>query len=268
MKIKLGFSPCPNDTFMFDALVHEKIDTEGLIFDVILADIEQLNKWSIEGILDATKISYSAFLFCHQKYIILDSGSALGNNCGPILVKKKDTIFNKKSVIAIPGEFTTANMLFSFAFPDNNVKKEVLFSQIEDFVLTDKVDAGLLIHENRFTYQNKGLVKIKDLGEYWEETTRLPIPLGSIVVKRKFPDSEKQKIQRVIRRSIQYAFNNPLSSREYVKRHAQEITDSIIEKHIKLYVNEFSISLKNKAKRAVLKMFEGKGIDMDNMFYK
>ena len=166
MRIKIGFSPCPNDTFMFDALVHKKIDTEGLIFDVNLADIEELNKWSIEGRMDVTKVSYSAFLLCKEKYIILDSGSALGDNCGPILVKKRNAIFNKRSMIAIPGEFTTANMLCSFVFPEHINKKVVLFSDIESCILNDKADAGLLIHENRFTYQKKGLEKIKDLGEY------------------------------------------------------------------------------------------------------
>ena len=266
MRITFGFSTCPNDTFMFDALVHKKIDTEGIDFDVKLADIEKLNKWSLQARLDITKVSYGAFLLCNDKYIIIDSGSALGNNCGPILVKNKNTVFDKRSSIAIPGKNTTANMLCSFFYPENVNKKVVLFSDIESYIISGKVDAGLLIHENRFTYQKKGLEKIKDLGECWQEKTKSPIPLGGIVVKRKLEKQIQHKIQRVIKRSINYAFNNPLSSKEYVKSYAQEIDDLIIEKHIDLYVNKFSLSLGKEGKKSIIKMLEGYNLTSKNMF--
>ena len=162
MKLTLGFSPCPNDTFIFDALAHHKIDTEGLEFEVIFADVEQLNKWALQGKLDITKISYNAFTNCVNDYALLDSGSALGNNCGPLLIKKPNTIFTKESKIAIPGKYTTANMLFNIAFPNHKNKVELLFSEIEDEVINGSIDVGLIIHENRFTYEDKGLEKIKE----------------------------------------------------------------------------------------------------------
>ena len=192
MKLTLGFSPCPNDTFIFDALVHHKIDTEGLEFKVVFADVEKLNKWAFQGKLDVTKISYNAFTHCVSDYVLLDSGSALGNNCGPILIKKPNTILNTESKIAIPGKYTTANMLLNIAFPKNQNKVETIFYKIESQVLEGKVDAGLIIHENRFTYKDKGLYKISDLGEFWEKETGLPIPLGGIVVKRELPLSEQK----------------------------------------------------------------------------
>ena len=168
MKLTLGFSTCPNDTFIFDALVHHKIDTEGLDFEVVLADVEQLNMWAIDGKLDVTKLSYYAFTYCVNDYALLDSGSALGNNCGPLLIKKPETILTFESKIAIPGKHTTANMLLGIAFPEYQNKVETLFSDIEDAILTNEVDAGLIIHENRFTYQDKGLEKVKDLGKFWK----------------------------------------------------------------------------------------------------
>ena len=181
MKLKLGFSTCPNDTFMFDAMVHHKIDTFGLDFDLHLADIEELNQLSLKGELDITKISYAAYTKVSDKYIFLNSGSALGENNGPILISKRkiypDEVNNLK--IAIPGKNTTANMLLSIAYPEAKSKVEYLFSDIEDVVLSDEVDAGLIIHENRFTYEKKGLKKIIDLGEFWERKTNKPIPLKS-----------------------------------------------------------------------------------------
>ncbi|MDG2263848.1 MAG: 1,4-dihydroxy-6-naphthoate synthase, partial [Flavobacteriales bacterium] len=197
MKLTLGFSPCPNDTFIFDALVHHKIDTEGLEFEVIFADVEQLNKWACQGKLDITKLSYNAFTHCVNDYALLDSGSALGNNCGPLLIKKPNTILTKESKIAIPGKYTTANMLLNIAFPNHQNKVEILFSEIENKVLEGKVDAGLIIHENRFTYEDKGLEKEKDLGEFWEEETGLPIPLGGIVTNRRLSLGTQQKIERI-----------------------------------------------------------------------
>ena len=257
MKLTLGFSPCPNDTFIFDAIVHQKIDTEGLEFEVIFSDVEQLNKWAFDGKLDVTKLSYNAFTHCLDKYILLDSGSALGRNCGPILLKKSGTILTPDSKIAIPGKYTTANMLLSISNPEYTNKVETLFSEIENDVLSGKVDAGLIIHENRFTYQHKGLEKVKDLGEFWEEKTGLPIPLGGIVVNRDLPLEVQKKFARVLRKSVEFAIANRGSSSEFVKCHSQEMETEVIDDHINLYVNEFSVSLGEEGRRSVEKVFEG-----------
>jgi len=266
MKLTLGFSPCPNDTFIFDALVHHKIDTEGLEFEVIFADVEQLNKWACQGKLDITKLSYNAFTHCVNDYALLDSGSALGNNCGPLLIKKPNTILTKESKIAIPGKYTTANMLLNIAFPNHQNKVEILFSEIENKVLEGRVDAGLIIHENRFTYQEKGLEKVKDLGEFWEEETGLPIPLGGIVVKRELPLATQQKIERVLRKSVEFAFENPNSSADYVKFHAQEMGKEVVDAHIALYVNYYSISLGEQGRKAVELLFEKSGKESKSIY--
>ena len=256
MKLTLGFSPCPNDTFIFDAMVHHKIDTEGLDFEVIFGDVEQLNKWAFQGKLDITKLSFNAFTHCVNDYALLDSGSALGNNCGPLLIKKPNTILTTNSKIAIPGKYTTANMLLNIAYPHYKNKVETLFSDIENDIINGNVDAGIIIHENRFTYKEKGLEKAKDLGEFWEEETGLPIPLGGIVIKRSLPFEVQEKMERVLRKSVKYAFANPNSSADYVKCHAQEMEKEVVDAHINLYVNYFSISLGIEGKEAVQLLFE------------
>ncbi len=252
-KLTLGFSPCPNDTFIFDALIHHKIDTEGLSFDIVLLDVEELNNKALNGELDITKLSYHAFAYVSHQYILLNSGSALGENCGPLLISKKKMsktqIENGK--IAIPGKMTTANFLFSIEYPDSNNKEAVLFSEIEKGVLSGEYDAGVIIHENRFTYKEKGLHKICDLGEVWEQKTKYPIPLGGIATKRDFPIELQQKVDRVIKRSIEFAFQNPKSSLEFVKQHAQEMDEAVMQKHIELYVNDYSIDLGEKGKSAI-----------------
>ena len=256
MRLTLGFSPCPNDTFIFDALVHNKIDTEGLEFDVYLQDVERLNKWSFKGKLDITKLSYHAFIHSSSEYLILDSGSALGNNCGPILIKKKGTILNVDSKIAIPGKFTTANMLLDIAFPLYKNKVETLFSKIEESVINGTVQAGLIIHENRFTYLGKGLEKIKDLGEFWHESTDLPIPLGGIVVKKTVPKTVQQKIERVLKRSIEYAIDKKDYSLPFITSNSQSIKKEIVKAHINLYVNKYSVSLGLEGRNAIKLLFE------------
>ena len=266
MKLTLGFSPCPNDTFIFDALVHHKIDTEGLEFEVVFADVEQLNLWALAGKLDVTKLSFNAFTYCVEDYALLDSGSALGRNCGPLLIKKPNTILTSESTIAIPGKYTTANMLLNIAYPDYINKVETLFSDIENDVLSEKVDAGLIIHENRFTYQDKGLEKVKDLGEFWEEKTGLPIPLGGIVIKRNLSLDVQLKVERVLRRSVEYAFANPNSSADYVQCHAQEMEKDVVDAHINLYVNGFSISIGKEGKKAVEMVFEKLEKETNNIF--
>ena len=256
-KLSIGFSPCPNDTFIFDALIHGKIDTEGLSFDVHMADVEELNLMAFRGDLDITKLSYHAFLHILEEYIMMDSGSALGNNCGPLLIKisgAKDPLAN--DLIAIPGKYTTANFLLNYAFPELQNKKELLFSEIESSIKNEVVSAGLIIHENRFTYADRGFEKVKDLGEHWEQNTGMPIPLGGIAIKRNLDKSLHEKVQRLIRKSIEYAFENPSESLAFVKRNAQEMDTEVMQKHINLYVNDYSISLGEKGKAAIEYMYE------------
>jgi 1,4-dihydroxy-6-naphthoate synthase len=256
--ITLGFSPCPNDCFIFDALLHGKIDTEGLQFEVFMEDVEALNQKAFRNELDVTKLSYYAYAHLTKQYQLLDAGSALGNGCGPLLISANNyqPVTVSQLRIAIPGKYTTANFLLSLAFPDAKNKIEMLFSDIEDDVLNGKVDAGLIIHENRFTYEQKGLKKIIDLGEYWETLTNAPIPLGGIVVKRNLPYDLKQKVNRILRKSVEYAFANPKSSLDFVKAHAQEMGEEVMYKHINLYVNNFSINLGIEGKQAINLLFD------------
>ncbi|MEZ4955568.1 MAG: 1,4-dihydroxy-6-naphthoate synthase [Saprospiraceae bacterium] len=258
MKISLGFSPCPNDTFIFDAMIHHKIDTEGLEFDVVMKDVEELNQKAFAGELDMTKLSYHAFAHLINKYVLLTAGSALGNNCGPLLISKSPLANEKveNGQIAIPGKFTTANFLLSIAYPKAVNKVEMLFSDIEQAVLDGKVDAGLIIHENRFTYQEKGLHKIQDLGEYWEQTTKLPIPLGGIVVKRGLPLEIQLRLNRIMEKSVRFALTSPTSSKSFVEKFAQEMDTHVMYEHIKLYVNDFTVNLGKSGKLAVHRLFE------------
>ena len=257
MKLTLGFSTCPNDTFIFDAMVHKRIDTEGLDFELVLADVEELNKAAFEHQIDITKLSYHAYAYISDNYILLDSGSALGNNNGPLLISKHKIYPDEVSdiSIAIPGKNTTANLLLSIAYPEAKNKKEYLFSDIEEAVLSNEIDAGLIIHENRFTYAERGLKKIIDLGKYWETKTKLPIPLGGIVVNRKLPLEIQQKVNRVLRKSLEYAYENPTISLPFIKQYAQEMNEEVMRKHIELYVNEYSLDLGKKGKEAIRELY-------------
>lgn len=257
-KITLGFSPCPNDTFIFDAWVNGKIDNEGLEAEIVMEDVEALNQRAFRGELAVTKLSYHAFAYCTDIYQLLNAGSALGHGVGPLLISKTPLSENALSnaSIAIPGKWTTANFLLSLAFPQAQHKTELLFSDIENKVLDGTFDAGLIIHENRFTYAERGLNKIIDLGEYWENLTWLPIPLGGIVVKRNLPEELKQKINRLIRRSLEYAYAHAQELPDFVKNHAQEMDESVMRKHIDLYVNEYSLDLGEKGHTAVRRMFD------------
>jgi 1,4-dihydroxy-6-naphthoate synthase len=271
MKLTLGFSPCPNDCFIFDAMVHHKIDTEGLEFEVIMEDVEALNQRAFKQELDITKLSFHAFLYVQENYILLKSGSALGFNCGPLLVGRSEIVVRRlqeqfknadselrtpnSELIAIPGKNTTANFLLSLAYPDAKNKTEVLFSEIEQGVLDGKYDAGLIIHESRFTYEQKGLKKIMDLGEFWESMIHAPIPLGGIVARRKFDHELLQKINRIIRKSLEYAYANTADVMPYVKAHAQEMNEEVMKKHIDLYVNQYSLDLGETGTNAVELLF-------------
>ena len=259
MKLSLGFSPCPNDTFIFDALVHKKFKTLDLEFEVVLEDVQTLNEWAMKDKLDVTKISYGVLPLVLEHYQLLNSGGALGRGVGPILIAKTklsvDEIEDK--LIALPGEHTTAHILFSLAFP--NAKKKVfkVFNQIEDAVLNGEVDCGVIIHENRFTYQAKGLTKLIDLGDYWEMKTGLPIPLGGIVARKSLDDRTIEKIDALIRKSVEFAYANHYEQlTDYVKQHSQEMSEDVMRQHINLYVNEFSIDLAKNGWNAVNKFLE------------
>ncbi|MEO0007779.1 MAG: hypothetical protein RJA20_1975 [Bacteroidota bacterium] len=257
-KLTLGFSPCPNDTFIFDAMVHGKIDTEGIEFEVFMEDVEALNQRAFAGDIDITKLSYHAFAHLTHHFALLNAGSALGNNCGPLLISgnimTRDEITGAR--IAIPGKMTTANFLLGLAYPEAINKQTFLFSDIEDAVLRGDADAGLIIHENRFTYEQKGLVKIMDLGEFWESATGYPIPLGGIVVNRNIPHDVQKKIDRIMRRSVEYAFNNRENVMPFVRCYAQAMEDDVMMSHIGLYVNDFTIDLGDEGKGAVQYMMD------------
>jgi len=269
MKLSLGFSPCPNDTFIFDALIHHKIDTEGLDFDVEYHDVETLNQKAFNKELAITKLSYHAFAYAVKDYELLDAGSALGFGVGPLLITKNQELAEKLSSyagqnlpeefqhlkIGIPGKYTTANFLLGLVYPGLQNKEILVFSNIESALLSGDIDLGLIIHENRFTYQEKGFFKVIDLGDFWERTTESPIPLGGIVIQRDLPIEIKEKVNRLIRQSVEYAFANPKSGIDYIRSHAQEMDESVMYKHIELYVNQYSIHLGDLGRIAIESMF-------------
>lgn len=261
MHLTLGFSPCPNDTFIFDALVNQKIDTGDLRFETQLEDVETLNQWAMQGKLAITKLSFAAGLKVTDRYELLNSGSALGRGCGPLLIARKDIPLSevKDLTIAIPGENTTANLLFSIAFPGAVNKKIMIFSDIEQAVLNGDADAGVIIHENRFTYQQKGLVKLVDLGEFWESKTGQPIPLGGIFIRKDIPANIRQQVDKLIHQSLQQAFAQYPVLSPYVKAHAQEMDEQVMRQHIDLYVNEFSLDLGKDGWTAIAKLKEMSG---------
>ena len=260
MKLSIGFSPCPNDTFIFDALVNAKIDTGEFTFEPVLEDVQTLNKWAIEKRLDISKISYGVLPLLIENYTLLNSGGALGNGVGPLLIGMNEIQDIQKPIadftIALPGENTTAHLLFSYAFPSAPKKVFKVFNEIENAVLHGEVDAGVIIHENRFTYKQKGLKKLLDLGEYWERQTKVPIPLGGIVGKKSLPNKTLNAVDELIRQSLEYAFQhkNPLA--EYVKLHSQEMDEQVMQQHIDLYVNHYSLALGKDGKDAVLELLK------------
>jgi 1,4-dihydroxy-6-naphthoate synthase len=260
MKLTLGFSPCPNDTFIFDALVNKKIDTKGFEFDVLLADVETLNQWALQGKLDITKLSFPAFFRSLANYTLLNAGSAIGKGVGPLLISDAkheitDDEINQASV-ALPGVNTTANLLFTFAYPEATDKNFMLFSAIEGALVNKEVDLGVIIHENRFTYQQKGLYKVKDLGEYWEEKMELPLPLGGIAINQSVKRNTALKINELIRKSLEFAFKNYPLIPDYVKEHSQEMSEEVMRQHIDLYVNNYSLDLGEDGRAAIESLHE------------
>lgn len=257
-KLTIGFSPCPNDTFIFDALVNGLIDTGGITFKPVLEDVQTLNKWALKGKLDITKLSYGVLPLILDKYIVLPSGGALGKGVGPLLIAKESFPITDVDQynIAIPGENTTAHFLFSLAFPTATKKEFMVFSEIENAVITEQTRTGVIIHENRFTYQDKNLVKLMDLGEYWETRTGNPIPLGAIVMKRTLPEMMFKKVNELIQQSLAHSWKQYPVMSEYVRIHSQEMDERVMKQHIDLYVNDYTNDLGDNGKKAVLELLE------------
>ncbi|MDN3655044.1 1,4-dihydroxy-6-naphthoate synthase [Ferruginibacter paludis] len=257
MKYTLGFSPCPNDTFIFDALVNNKIDTGNISFEPVLEDVQTLNEWAMQGKLAITKLSYGVLPLVLKTYAVLNSGSALGRGVGPLLIAGKDAVTEniEDYTVAIPGEQTTAHLLFSLAYPKARKKIFLRYDAIEDFVSSGQ-GLGVIIHENRFTYADKGLKKIVDLGDFWEKETGNAIPLGGIVVKRDIDISIQREIDGLIKKSIEYAFANYPQLNDYIRNNAQEMSEDVMRKHIDLYVNDYSINLGEEGKKTVKKLMD------------
>lgn len=257
MKLTLGFSPCPNDTFIFHGIANRKVDTEGLDFEIFMDDVEDLNKAAFEGKASVLKLSIHACAHVSAKYQILDSGGAMGRGNGPLLISKREIKLEDidNLLIAIPGIYTTANLLLSIFRPKAVNRKVYLFSDIPDAVLNGEADAGVIIHETRFTYREKGLIRIADLGLLWEEITGHPVPLGAIAIQRGIPENVAISVNRIIRRSIEYAKNNISETYEFIKQYSQETSDDVIRKHIALYVNNYTESMGQEGREAVKDMF-------------
>lgn len=258
MKLRLNISTCPNDTFMFDAMIHRRIDTEGLEFDLFMGDIEELNQEALQGTPHISKLSYAVVPRVSDRYQVLNSGSALGRGNGPLLVSRHKLYPDELGdvCVAIPGEYTTANRLLSVIFPEISRRRVYLFSDVADAVMSDECDAGVLIHEGRFTYRKKGLQLVADLGEEWEKRTGLPLPLGAIVVSRELDPALRHTIDRVLRRSVTYAMAHPQASAEFVREHAQELDDEVMRSHIELFVNAYSVDLGEEGRRAVMRLLD------------
>lgn len=253
--IEIGFSPCPNDTFIFDAMVNHKIDTKGYEFKIFLEDVQTLNEWALEGKLPYSKISYGVWPLLKNNYQLLQSGGALGKGVGPLLIYKDNGngLPNSETMtVAIPGKNTTAHLLFNIAFPDVNNKIFLVFNEIEEAVLSGNVEAGVIIHENRFTYAAKGLTKWMDLGNHFENKYNAPIPLGGIVARKDRDPHEIAILDGLIKESLEYAFNNSYQNLpEFVQCNAQEMSIDIMRQHIDLYVNDFSRDMGEIGKKAI-----------------
>ncbi len=267
MKLTLGFSPCPNDTFIFDAMVNGKTDTHGITFDYVMEDVETLNVWAEQGKLDITKLSYNTFIHTVSKYALLHSGSALGEGVGPLLVSRQPLDLAKIDTykIAIPGFKTTANLLFTLAFPQAKNKTEFVFNEIEGVVLSGEYDAGLMIHEGRFTYEKKGLTKLTDLGDWWEQTTHAAIPLGGIVIRRSIDKVVCATVDQIIKDSLAYSWQRYPELSPFVTDNAQEMEEEVMRKHINLYVNNYTTDLGETGRNAIATLFEkAKGAGLIN----
>ncbi|HNY04053.1 MAG TPA: 1,4-dihydroxy-6-naphthoate synthase [Bacteroidales bacterium] len=254
--LSLAISTCPNDTFIFDAIINHRIDLEGLRFDPHFHDVQQLNEIAMAGMADMIKVSFYTYLMLQQNFVLLDAGSALGFGNGPLVIAREECSVSDLAgmTIALPGKFTTAHMLFNIAVPGAVRKEFMVFHEIEEAVLSGRVDAGVIIHENRFTYEEKGLKKVLDLGNYWEQITGSPIPLGGIIARKGLGYNTINKLNRIMHRSVKHAFQHPELAMPFVRKHAQEMDDAVMEKHIHLYVNENTLSLGTGGKVALAKL--------------
>ena len=275
MEFEIGLSPCPNDTFMFCAMLEGLVDTHGITFIPVMKDVQELNKLALNDGIDITKLSFYTYCQVKDNYNLLDSGSALGRGVGPLLVTLAKSEFNMEVplpsnvTVAIPGKDTTANFLFSYFQHDEVAKKFMIFNEIEGAIINELVDCGVIIHENRFTYEAKGLKKIIDLGDYWENKTGNAIPLGGIVIKKEIDISTQHTIDALIKESIEYAFSNYPLLNDYIRSHAQEMSEPVMRQHIDLYVNEYSLDLGDMGKNAILKLLNlhpiQSGVNSKNM---
>lgn len=261
--LKLAISPCPNDTFMAYAFIHNKINLDGIHVDARFLDIENLNQLAISSNIDIVKISTAIIPDIQSNFKVLNAGAALGHNCGPkVIAKSSSIILDSKSKIGLPGKHTSANQLFLRYFGSNYTFNQMIFSEIENSVLNNLVQAGVIIHENRFTFKDKGLFELCDLGEKWHQDTKLPLPLGCFAVSNKMPNEIQTKIDQALSESIKYAYANRDEVMKFVKIHAQTMSDEIARKHIDLYVNDESICLSEIGKQSIFK-FIGKS-NMEN----
>ncbi len=264
--LTLGYSPCPNDTFIFYGLIHRKVDTEGIVFKETLLDVETLNQKAFKEELDVTKVSYHAYGYLRRDYKLLRAGGALGRGCGPLIVARErcNIKYLKGKKIAIPGRFTTAYLLLKLYDAELCLNPSIMtFDRIIPAVINGEVDAGLIIHESRFTYPLYSLKEIIDIGRWWEEETGLPIPLGCVIARQKLGDEMIERVNTSIKESIEYALANPSEPMDYIKWHSQELSDDVIKQHIALYVNNYSIDIGEEGEMAVeelLKMAEEAGI--------
>ena len=264
-KLSLGYSPCPNDTFIFYGLIHNKVSCSDIEFIEQLEDVETLNQLALKNQLDLTKISYHALGHLRENYVLLRSGGALGRGCGPLVIAARETSMEELSgkKIAIPGQLTTANLLLQLYSEGYEDLLILPFDQIMGAIEQGQVDAGVIIHESRFTYQQHGLYQVLDLGQWWEEDSGHPIPLGGILAKRSLGAELINKIDQALRKSIEYAYAHPDEPQDYIKQHSQELEDDVIRSHIGLYVNDFSLDLGNEGIEAVtclLQRAEERGI--------
>ncbi len=252
--LSLGYSPCPNDTFIFYALTHGRITASGLCFRELLEDVETLNQMALHQQLDITKVSFHAFGHLRENYCLLRTGGALGKGCGPLLVAREDILPQDLTgkIIAVPGRLTTALLLLQIFDPSLAQNVRIMpFHEIIDAVKNGQVDAGLIIHESRFTYHESGLSKTLDLGEWWERETGLPLPLGAILAKRALGTDTILKAETLIRQSLAYAFSHRDETYSYIMKHAQEMENAVIDQHIALYVNRYTEDIGEEGRRAV-----------------
>lgn len=256
-ELSLGFSPCPNDTYIFYALVHGLVPLQNIRFaEPVLDDVETLNSWAMEGRLDITKLSFHALGHVTDKYVMLSSGAALGRGCGPLLVTRAGSMFDpERASIAIPGKYTTAALLLQLYAPEAKHLRVMRFEEIMPAIADGRVDAGVIIHESRFTYGDMGLTAVQDLGEWWEKVTGLPIPLGCIAARRSLESHLIAEVDRAIRASLEWANAYPDKCMGYIRKHAQEMQENVLQNHIGLYVNDFSLQMDGEGKDAVSELF-------------